>query len=175
MIWAAAATIVCTNGAAEAGVTGATAVVGIVSRSFLGPRGRGSVDRRVRGAYLARGRTPSCPSGFGRTRPERVRHARRVGRCRGRCAQGGVSLRFDEKNRARKVPRHRGSSAFARERALCALWRSVTLTANSMCATSSVAGRINTGGPLSVREGGPPVLGVAWLFRCEALVELLNV
>lgn len=39
MIWAAAAMVVYTNGAAEAGVTGATAVVGIVSRSFLGPVG----------------------------------------------------------------------------------------------------------------------------------------
>lgn len=36
MIWAAAAMVVYTNGAAEAAVTGATAVVGIVARSFLG-------------------------------------------------------------------------------------------------------------------------------------------
>lgn len=39
MIWAAAAMIVYSNGAAEAGVTGATAVVGIVAHSFLGDIG----------------------------------------------------------------------------------------------------------------------------------------
>ena len=39
MIWAAAAMVVYTNGVAEAGVTGATAVVGLIAQSFLGPIG----------------------------------------------------------------------------------------------------------------------------------------
>ena len=39
MIWAAAAMIVYSNGVAEAGVTGATAVVGLIAESFLGPIG----------------------------------------------------------------------------------------------------------------------------------------
>lgn len=39
MIWAAAAMVVYNNGLAEAGMTGATAVVGIVSKSFLGEAG----------------------------------------------------------------------------------------------------------------------------------------
>ena len=39
MIWAAAAMVVYSSGAAEAGVTGATAVVGIIARSFLGDVG----------------------------------------------------------------------------------------------------------------------------------------
>lgn len=39
MIWAAAAMVVYTNGAADPGVTGATAVVGIIAHSFLGDLG----------------------------------------------------------------------------------------------------------------------------------------
>lgn len=39
MIWAAAAMVVYSNGVAEAGVTGATAVVGLISQTFLGPVG----------------------------------------------------------------------------------------------------------------------------------------